>query len=191
MKTKMVLAGIALAAASISAAPTQALIQDNTDWSFWVKPEIKLTQFGGQMAALPGFQMGPALGHTLYFGLAGNALVNNVNASDQYQNLKAFDFWDAGVVLDWTLFHASLLHGSLGCFLGYGQVNPTPLQGSSSRSDLFVADPGVNVMLNLTPTLELGLGGSYRIVSGSNAQDLSNSDLGGLTGTVFLRWTEE
>ena len=191
MKSLLILAGIVLAAVSVSAAPTQALIQNNDDWSFWVKPELKLTQFGGQMAALPGFQLGPALGHTLYFGLAGNALVNNVNASDQYDNLKAFDFWDAGVTVDWTLFHTSLVHGSLGCFLGYGQLNVNPLQGSSARADLFVADPGVNVMLNLTTSLELGVGGSYRIVSGSNFQDLSNSDMGGLTGSVFLRWTEE
>ncbi len=190
MKSILTLAIISLASAALAAAPVQALIQDNNDWSFWVKPELKLSRFGGQAAALPGFQMGPALGRTLYFGLAGNALVNNVNASDQYRNLKAFDFWDAGVCVDWTLFHASLVHGSLGCFLGYGQLRAEPPAGGSERADLFVADPGVNVMLNLTPTLELGLGGSYRIVSGSNFQDLSNSDLGGLTGAVFLRWTE-
>jgi len=30
-----------------------------------------------------------------------------------------------------------------------------------------------------------------KIVNSSNFADLSNSDLGGLTGSVFLRWTEE
>lgn len=195
MKSILILAALALAAtaamAAPAAAPTQALIQNNDDWSFWVKPELKLSQLGGKAAALPGFQLGPALGHTLYLGLAGNALVNNVNASDRYQNLKAFDFWDAGASVDWTLFHSSLVHGSLGCFLGYGQLNVNPIAGDSERADLFVAEPGINVMLNLTTSLELGVGGSYRIVSGSNFQDLSNSDLSGLTGSVFLRWTEE
>ncbi|MBU4200669.1 MAG: hypothetical protein KKG09_07030 [Verrucomicrobia bacterium] len=191
MKSVFTLAGIILVAASVSAAPTQALIANNDDWSFWVKPEVKLTQFGGQWATMPGFQLGPALGHTLYFGLAGYALVNNVNAGEQYENLKAFDFWDTGVSMDWTLFHTSLVHGSVECFLGYGQLNVNPLQGSSDRADLFVADPGINVMLNLTSSLELGIGGSYRIVNGSNFQDLSNSDLSGLAGSVFLRWTEE
>jgi hypothetical protein len=191
MKSILILATIALTATALAAAPTQALIQNNDDWSFWVKPELKLSQLGGQAAAMPGFQFGPALGHTLYLGLAGNALVNNVNANDLYQNLKAFDFWDAGVSVDWTLFHTSLVHGSVGCFLGYGQLNVTPRQGSANRTDLFVADPGVNVTLNLTTSLELGIGGSYRIVSGSNVQDLSNSDLSGLAGSVFLRWTEE
>ena len=191
MKSWLTLVGIALVAASVTAAPTQALIENNNDWSFWVKPEVKLTQLGGQWGTMPGFQMGPALGHTLYFGLAGYALVNNVNASDQYQNLKAFDFWDAGVSVDWTLFHTSLVHGSVGCFLGYGQLRADSLLTGPDTADLFVADPGINLMLNLTTSLELGLGGSYRIVNGSNFQDLSNSDLSGLTGSVFLRWTEE
>jgi hypothetical protein len=184
--------GIALLATSLAAAPTtQALIQNNDDWSFWVKPEFKLTSLSGEMAAMPGFQLGPALGHTLYFGLAGNTLVNNVNFSKNYENLKAFDFWDAGVIVDWTIFHTYLVHGSLNCFLGYGQLTVRPLDTHSARSDLFVADPGLNVMLNLTTSLELGIGGSYRIVSGSDCRDLSNSDLSGLTGTIFLRWTEE
>ncbi len=190
MTIRIALAGLALAAASVSAAPTQALIQNSDDWSFWVKPEIKLTRLGGELAALPGFQLGPALGRMLYLGLAGNALVNSVNASDRYHSLKAFDFWNAGVTLDWTLFSRSLVHGSAGCFLGYGQLRTDPLQGDAARTDLFIADPGINVLLNLTPTLELGLGGSYRLVGGSDLAGLANSDLNGLTGSLFLRWTE-
>lgn len=191
MKSCLTLAGIVLVAASVSAAPVQTLIENNDDWSFWIKPEFKLTQLGGQGAIMPGIQFGPALGHTLYFGLGGYALVNSVEASNLYKDLKAFDFWYSGVSMNYTLFYWSLVHGSVGCLLGYGQLNADSLLEGSDRADLFVVDPGINVMLNLTSSLELGVGGTYRIVNGSNFDDLSNSDLGGLTGSIFLRWTEE
>ena len=191
MKSFLTLAGIALMAASVAAEPVQALIENNDDWSFWIQPEFKLTQLGGQGASMPGIQFGPALGHTLYFGLGGYALVNSVEASNLYKDLKAFDFWYSGVSMNYTLFHSRLVHCSAGCLLGYGQLKAESLSAGSDRADLFVADPGINVMLNLTSSLELGVGGTYRIVNGSNLEDLSNSDLSGLTGSVFLRWTEE
>ena len=162
----------------------QSLI--NNECGFWVKPEIKLTKIGDQMSGLAGFQLGPSFGHSFYIGIAGYGLLNNVEAKNQ--NVKTFGFWDAGVVMDYTFFHNKLIHPSLGLFMGYGQLTP---ENNSNSANLFIADPGINVMINICSGLEFGLGCSYRFVTGSNFIDLSDSSLSGITGSIFIRWTEE
>jgi hypothetical protein len=41
----------------------------------------------------------------------------------------------------------------------------------------FVAEPEVNIMLNVTEYFRIGLGSSYRYVKGSNIQGFSDRDL--------------
>lgn len=190
-KILLLAAAFVLAAATAQAEPVQALVNDDkAEWGFSIRPELKLTPVKSKAAALAGVIMGPSVGRELYLGVGAYALVNSVSADGGAMKLNAFDLWYVGAHADYTFFSTKIVHGSLSGFLGGGHVNSSaPTSGSDSAS-LFVAEPDINVVFNLTTTLELGIGIGYRFVNGSDLDNLSNSDLSSWVGTVFFRWTE-
>lgn len=185
MKKALLLIGIAGLALSAPAGEVESLVSGE-DWSFSIRPEFKLTSINGEAAQLAGIRMGPALDRTLYLGLAAYTVVSSVDSGDAaVDDLKFYDWWTAGLDADYTLFSAKVVHGSLGLFLGGGR-----LDAGGESSDLFVAEPGAHVYVNVTRTLELGAGLGYRYVNGSGSEPFSDSDLSGVTGTLGVRWTE-
>lgn len=192
MKTIMTgLCLIALLATTGLTAPVQALVNDEeADWGFFIRPELKITPIKSKTTELVGGILGTSVGRALYLGVGGYTLVNSVNTDSGAVKLKAFDIWYVGAQADYTLFSTELFHGSLSGFLGGGQVNNSPTSGSSDSANLFIAEPDINLEFNLTSTLELGVGIGYRFVNGSDLDKLSNSDMSSWVGTVFFRWTE-
>ena len=138
---------------------------------------------------MAGVQLGPSMHRTLYLGLAAYSLVDSVNFGEEGTagELKAWEFWYAGGFADYTILPGKLIHGSVNLLLGGGQVSPS---GPFNSATVFVAEPGIALMVNLTPNVEFGLGAGYRFVSGSDIPGLANSDLSGLTGSVFFRLNE-
>jgi len=192
MKTIMTgLLLIALAATTATAAPVQALVNDEeADWGFFIRPELKITPIKSQTTELAGGILGTSVGRALYLGVGGYTLVNSVNADSGTLKLRAFDLWYMGAHADYTLFSTELFHGSVSGFLGGGQVNNSASSAGSGSANLFIAEPDINLEFNLTSTLELGAGIGYRFVNGADLDKLSNSDLSSWVGTVFFRWTE-
>lgn len=192
MKTIMTgLCLIALAATTATAAPVQALVNDEeANWGFFIRPELKITPIKSQTTELAGGSLGTSVGRALYLGVGGYTLVNSVNTDSGALKLKAFDLWYLGAHADYTLFSTELFHASLSGFIGGGQVNNSAATTGSDNANLFVAEPDINLEFNLTSTLELGVGIGYRFVNGSDLDKLSNSDLSSWVGTVFFRWTE-
>ncbi len=170
--------------------PVETLVGGDT-WRFSVRPEVKLTSISGEAAGLAGIQMGPMLSRTFYTGLGYYTLISNVESGQAgYDSLKAFDLWYAGLTLDYTFFSTKLVHGSVGALFGGGHVSAGLSAGGSENANLFVADPGVNLLVNVTKTMELGIGASYRFMQGSDIPGFSNSDLSGPTASLFVRWNE-
>jgi len=182
---------IALAAATATAAPVQALVNDEeANWGFFIRPELKITPIKNQTTELAGGILGTSVGRALYLGVGGYALINSVDADSGALKLKAFNIWYVGAHADYTLFSTELFHSSLSGFVGGGQVNNSAATAGSDSANLFIAEPDINLEFNLTSTLELGVGIGYRFVNGSDLDKLSNADLSSWVGTVFLRWTE-
>jgi hypothetical protein len=100
----------------------------------------------------------------------------------------------AGLALEYTAWANHLIHTSLGFFIGGGQMrlNRTS-DGDDLDVDLFVMEPSLNVMVNLTPHSEVGLGLAYRHADtyDSSLPNLSGGSLSGLVGALFLRLTSE
>ncbi|MFH1970495.1 MAG: hypothetical protein ABIJ53_09290 [Verrucomicrobiota bacterium] len=192
MKTIMTgLCLIALAATTATAASVQALVNDEeADWGFFIRPELKITPIKSQTTELAGGILGTSVGRELYLGVGGYTLVNSVNTDSDALKLKAFDIWYVGAHADYTLFSTELFHSSLSGFVGGGRVNNSAATAGSDSANLFIAEPDINLEFNLTSTLELGVGIGYRFVNGSDLDKLSNSDLSSWVGTVFFRWTE-
>lgn len=178
-------------ASSVLAEQVSSLLDDtHGSWMFAVKPEFKVTELGGNTALLTGIQAGPSLDRRLYIGAAGYGLINNINGGSYYNDPGFFDFWYAGLTMEYSFWSEKLIHGSFGALLGGGQIRLREQEGSTDTSALFVAEPGVNIMMNLTKSLEFGAGCSYRYINGADDGDFSNSKLSGITGGIFLRIRE-
>jgi len=52
----------------------------------------------------------------------------------------------------------------------------------------FVLEPGVNIELNMTKIFRLDLGVSYRFISGTDLQRLSNNDLSDFSFNLCLKF---
>ena len=184
---KKILMVLLLASATTAFAAKDSLVgnENNAPWRMALKPEYQFSEIGNQFAGLAGVQLGPQLNETLYFGLGVYGLVNSVKGSNTPTNdLSAFDFWYGGVTVDYTFFSDKLVHCSVNALIGGGRVSPS----GSDSSNVFVATPGVSVLVNLTKQIEFGIGAGYRFVAG--ADQPSNSELSKPFASIFLRLNE-
>jgi len=180
---------VMLAAVAAGADEIKTLVDDTGSWRASIKPEFKLTKIADETAELVGIEVGPSMNRGLYLGLGAYGLVNDVDAGDSGK-LNSFDLWYAGFMVDYTVLASEVVHGSVGFLIGGGAVNVSDVPGSDSAS-LFVFEPGVNLMVNVTKGIELGVGASYRIMNGSDIDGFANSDLSGPAASIFVRWNEE
>ena len=186
---KIMIAVILTTAFVASAGEIQTLVNDTGSWRGSIKPEFKLTKISDETTELIGIEVGPSMNRGLYLGLGAYGLVHDVDVDDSGK-LDAFDLWYGGFTVDYTLFASQVLHGSAGFLIGGGQVHVSGVPESDS-ANLFVFEPGVNLMVNVTKGIELGVGASYRFMNGSDIDGFKNSDLSGPAASLFVRWNEE
>ena len=180
-------AGLLVCAAG--AAGGESLVGDGY-WGLWLKPEAKWTEVGSDSVGLVGGQAGIAMNRSLYVGFGYYELASSVDFEGAGAKLGSSDLWYMGFDVGYSIKPARVLHAGLDLFVGWGESSPRLAAGGTETSDLFVVEPGVNLLVNVTPDVEFGLGVGYRVVNGSDTDGVSDSDLGGLAGGVFLRWTE-
>ena len=184
---KKLLMVVLLASATTALAAKDSLVSvdlNNAPWRMALKPEFQFSKIEDKFAGLAGVQLGPQLAETVYFGVGAYGLVNNVTPDDPKAKLGAFDFWYAGFTADYTFFSDKLLHGSINALIGGGKVSPADYESAN----VFVATPGISLMVNITKQIEFGVGAGYRFVAG--ADQPTNSELSKPWASVFLRLNE-
>ncbi len=181
-----------LYAQKIKQEPESLIGKENA--AFFMKPEFKLTSIDGKASELAGLQLGPSFGRKLYLGVGGYSLVNSVKVDNDHVKFSAFDLWYIGGVVEYNFLSDQLVHFSLGCLIGGGNAKgkvETQARSESESSAILVVEPNANLMVNIMPTLALGVSCGYRFVGGSDIGTISSSDLSGISGSIFLRWQEE
>ncbi len=182
---KLLLVLLLASATAASAAQKESLVgnDNNAPWRMALKPEYQFSEIGSHFAGLAGVQLGPQLNETLYFGFGLYGLANSISGSPS-NSLSALNFWYGGLTMDYTFFSEKVVHCSINALIGGGRVHAS----DADAANVFVATPGVSVMVNLTKQIELGLGAGYRFVAG--ADQPSNSDLSRPFASIFLRLNE-
>lgn len=121
--------------------------------------------------------------HSIMIGGAGYGLVNE----PPWSNNTRLDMGYGGLVLGYTYNPEALLHVDTHLLLGAGgisAIDPSAPNNPEELGSFLVAELGVQVEVNVTPFMELGLGTSYRMTSDPSIADLSRSDLS--KPTVFI-----
>jgi hypothetical protein len=136
-----------------------------------------------------GARGGAVLRRHFVLGAAGFSLVNEPNMPASAQlgagshniSLGGGGFWFAYVLSpEWVV------HPSFGVLLGGGSVgyqvtDQAPgLPATYTSSSFFLAEPEVEVDVNVTRFMRVGVGAYYRVVLGVKLEDkLTNGDVGG------------
>jgi hypothetical protein len=163
-------------------------------------PVVKFSSVDGTFALFVGGRGGWIInvrpGHTLVLGGGGYGLANDIEAvrfnravPEGRTSVQAYlEFGYGGVELEYVNRTRRLLHGSVQVLIGGGSVSFRDADNEDSgdrfdedrfEDELFVIEPTVHLMLNVTSFLRIGGGASYRFVSGSDLPPFSDTDLSG------------
>ncbi|HBC45669.1 MAG TPA: hypothetical protein DCZ43_01345, partial [candidate division Zixibacteria bacterium] len=177
-------------------AQDQTLLGNDISHGGFGGPVAKFTNIDNQFGVLVGGRGGWIINHSLILGGGGYGLVqDNINrrylGPDEKQYLTMGYF---GAMLEYDIHPSRLVHTSIIMLIGGGELNQATRHHDSidingaTKDNFFVCEPEINVTLNLVNFMRLGIGGSYRFVSGVESFGLTNSDIAGPAASLTLRF---
>lgn len=160
-------------------------------------PALKFSRVNGTGATLVGGYGGWLINHQLLIGGGGYGLAVKIKAPDSAQTLLPattlyMNLEYGGLVLEYIPNSAKLYHLNYslligGGYVGYSQSNYDPNFDQQGTS-FFVAEPGVQVTLNVSEHFRAGVGASYRYVNGAQLIGTDDAALSGLSATLFFKF---
>ena len=172
----------------------QTLIGGDIEHGVFGGPALKVTQFHDDVGVMIGGRGGWIINHTLSIGAGGYGQIDDVDSpvTDRYLNVGY-----VGGIVEFIILSDRAIHLSVNALIGVGGVNHLDkgrkaedrYWGWHDQSDgFFVAEPGVDLMSNVTKSFRAGVGVSYRHVNGIDSEGLSDSDISGLSATVTFKF---
>lgn len=168
----------------------ETLISGKLDFGFYGAPIIKFTKINDEFAVLCGGRGGLLINHRFLVGGGGYGLVNEIPVNNIWPNDDyLLEFGYGGLVLEYILAPRKLVHLSVYTLIGAGSVCFQDRWYEPWDHDaFFVAEPGLDLMMNITRCFRIGVGGSYRYISGINLGGLSNEDISGPSAVLTFKF---
>ncbi len=163
----------------------------------------KFTTINGSYANIVEMYGGWYINHRFLLGLSGSASTNNIPVPASFSAIPeadlSYEYGQFGLVTEYVFGSNRTFHLVFNMVTGAGftvQYDRYRFREPSGRSDhmamdenwFFVAEPGVQVEMNLFRWMRLSPGYSYRYVAGSDAAGLSDSDLSGNSFNITLKF---
>ncbi len=133
-------------------------------------PLGRITAIDGKFAVMTGGYGGVLFNKKLMLGAGGYSLANRIGVEGTTDH--KWGMWYTGAVAEYVHHSDKLFHWSAGALIGGGGISDRT--GRDKGRDIvhnsggfFVAEPFVNVELNITSYLRLVAGGSYRQILGT------------------------
>jgi len=185
--TRLIIAGLLtlFVATSSSHAQRDALLDHTDKWNLNTKFDVGFTDLADDSAVLGGLSIGGLLNDTLGIGIHARGLVDETDGSSVLGPVKRLDFWYGGLRLEYVLGSENVVYVSADVTLAYGEV-----ESIFRNDDFYVAEPGLNLNVNITETLMFSLGASYRDISNLSSPGLDDSDLSDVCYNIGLRFTQ-
>lgn len=176
----------------------QSLLHRDNELSAMGMVDFKFTELIDTKALLLGAKAGMIINKRFLFGLGGYGIASNVqfgSGPNGGQPLQLYGGY-AGMLLGGVIAPEQVVHLSIPILLGAGGVEVSDAHYFPSfadseftidRSAFFVVEPGLDIEVNVTRTLRVGIGASYRWVSGADLTTLSDADLTDWSGNFSIR----
>jgi hypothetical protein len=169
-----------LATSSVAAAQEQTLAGEGLDSGGFGAPVVIFSELGSEFAVFAGARGGWIIDHTFVLGLGGYGLASNIG---EFPFEREVEFGYGGLELEYINNSNSVVHFSIYTLVGGGAV--TYLY--DVVDGVFVVEPAVNLMVNVTQWFRLGVGGGYRFVAGAD-HDMSNEELSAPVGVLTFKF---
>lgn len=174
-------------------AQDETLISGKIESGGFGGPVLKITEINDETGIMVGGRGGWIINHTFVIGGGGYGLANDIKAKDIISEQKLYlDMGYGGLEMECIINSSRLIHVSFHTLIGAGGIN---YEGHGRRFDydddsdaFFVAEPGANLMLNVTEFLRVGVGASYRYINGVDLQGFNDSDLDGASANLTLKF---
>jgi hypothetical protein len=162
---------------------------------------VKFTSINSQFGVLVGGRGGWIINHSIILGAGGYGLTNQINGtiSNGGRYLSTILGY-GGFEMEYIINSDNLVHTSVSLLIGGGAVSqrnniyPVPLDWSAlnieplSANNFFIAEPEVDIEVNIVKFFRIDFGASYRIISGVNQNGLKNSDVAGVSVIMTLKF---
>ena len=153
----------------------------------------KIGQIDGVTGIFMGGQGGWIINHRFVLGAKGYGVINEPMVEGM-QNIKLeFGCW--GALLEYVFASNKLIHMNIHSMIGAGGVRYAVKDHNEDHDEVnydddgfFVLEPGLDIVLNVNKFFRVGIGATYRYVSGVDYANLADSDLGGISGHIVLKF---
>ncbi len=177
-----------------------------TSFGGFLEVGAKAGDINGQSGLLVGGAISAVFSSRVNIGLAGYGLATQIEADtyDEENRKLEVDMGYGGLLIEPIIGNSKMVHLTVPVLLGVGGAglrydrirdfsDPDPDRERKEfwhqETDVFlVAEPGLNIELNLLRNVRLDLGATYRYVYDNNLEGLSDQELSGFTGSVGLKF---
>jgi len=185
----------------------QTLVSGPVHHGFYFAPVAKVSRMDGETALLTGGKMAWLINHRFSLGLAGYGRIDDLDLNwdwdwDHDPHFHSKQMGYGGLYLESIFNPMKVLRLSAGLLIGAGAIvfpqdrvcaeqNDSNCYRHYSRNEadvFFAMEPEINIEAGITRYFTLGLGLTYRFVSGINEQLSSNSKMSGPSAALTLKF---
>ncbi len=181
--------------------PKTLLNLKDADFSFYGGIYTRYSKIGDANACLVGGRGGIIINDNFVLGLGGMGLSyptnrDKLSGTDYTGTLNRVGFGYGGFLAEYYFNPKDLIVFSAGTLIGggglsfYEKMDHNNNNNQDNRNDgdrFFVAEPEINVFINLTRFCRIGIGASYRYVAGINSDEFSDKDFRGPSASVMAQ----
>jgi len=169
---------------SILFAQEKTLLDGDIEHGGFGAPVIKLTGIDGSFQVLTGARGGWIINHSYVLGVGTYSTPDELNLSGD-----SYDFSYSGFEFEYIYHPDALFHVSGTILIGGGTLHQSHNTDNPRVTDgLFVLEPTLNGLVNITKHIHLSAGIGYRLVSGVDLEPYSNSDFSNVSGTLAIQF---
>jgi hypothetical protein len=163
-------------------------------------PVLKYTSFNNSGAMIIGGRGGWIINHSFVLGGGGYGLTTQVpvDVLDGDIIIKDSDnlyIMYGGFEMEYIFRPLKVIHISIYTLLGGGSIGyRSEFQdnhydcGYNMGKSFFIAEPAVNLELNVTAFFHLAFGASYRYTNGANYKLINDDDIRGFSGIITVKF---
>lgn len=164
-------------------------------------PVLKLTEFDGEIGLMTGGRGGWIVNHTFVLGGGGYGLATNIEAPETTIRRRVprnlyLNVGYGGPIIEFIVASRKLIHFSVNVLIGAGGLSYSDRYFDYDYDDrdgdaFFVAEPGIDLMLNVSKFFRIGFGATYRYVHGINEEfsyGMSDEKMSGPSATLTFKF---
>lgn len=179
----------------------KSLLGKGNDLNLFGGADVKITDLVGEKGLLAGGYGGVLVNRRYFLALAGYGITTNIEfdgtVGTEEKPLNLYGGY-GGMMVGMMVGSKEVIHLTFPIFFGAGQMeisdknffpnSPNDAEFAIENSAFIVIEPGAQLEFNITENFRLGAGVSYRYITGSELDNVSDEDLSGSSISLSFRF---